>query len=440
MISNRNIIILIFGITVGVMLSLGHGVWADRSEGRSSLSLPLAELRTFSEVFGKIKSDYVKEVDDKKLIEGAIRGMLADLDPHSAYMDADSFKELQVGTTGEFGGLGIEVGMEDGFVKVIAPIDDTPAQRAGIQPGDLIIRLDDSPVKGMTLGEAVKIMRGKPGTKITLTIVREGEEKPLTITITRAIIKVKSVKSRILEDGFGYVRITQFQSRTGKDLNKVLKKLNRESGGQLKGLVLDLRNNPGGVLNAAVDVSDAFLNKGTIVYTDGRIKNSKMRFNARQGDLLNGAPMVVLINGGSASASEIVAGALQDHKRAVILGQPSFGKGSVQTILPLPGGTALKLTTALYYTPSGRSIQAEGIVPDVKLESVKLAKAEHSLRMLKEADLAGHLENGGASKRKPEKETRKGDKEEASLAETDYPLFEALNLLKGLYILREYDD
>jgi len=404
MISNRNIIILIFGITVGVMLSLGHGVWADRSEGRSSLSLPLAELRTFSEVFGKIKSDYVKEVDDKKLIEGAIRGMLADLDPHSAYMDADSFKELQVGTTGEFGGLGIEVG------------------------------------KGMTLGEAVKIMRGKPGTKITLTIVREGEEKPLTITITRAIIKVKSVKSRILEDGFGYVRITQFQSRTGKDLNKVLKKLNRESGGQLKGLVLDLRNNPGGVLNAAVDVSDAFLNKGTIVYTDGRIKNSKMRFNARQGDLLNGAPMVVLINGGSASASEIVAGALQDHKRAVILGQPSFGKGSVQTILPLPGGTALKLTTALYYTPSGRSIQAEGIVPDVKLESVKLAKAEHSLRMLKEADLAGHLENGGASKRKPEKETRKGDKEEASLAETDYPLFEALNLLKGLYILREYDD
>ncbi len=440
MISNRNIIILIFGITVGVMLSLGHGVWADRSEGRSSLSLPLAELRTFSEVFGKIKSDYVKEVDDKKLIEGAIRGMLADLDPHSAYMDADSFKELQVGTTGEFGGLGIEVGMEDGFVKVIAPIDDTPAQRAGIQPGDLIIRLDDSPVKGMTLGEAVKIMRGKPGTKITLTIVREGEEKPLTITITRAIIKVKSVKSRILEDGFGYVRITQFQSRTGKDLNKVLKKLNRESGGQLKGLVLDLRNNPGGVLNAAVDVSDAFLNKGTIVYTDGRIKNSKMRFNARQGDLLNGAPMVVLINGGSASASEIVAGALQDHKRAVILGQPSFGKGSVQTILPLPGGTALKLTTALYYTPSGRSIQAEGIVPDVKLESVKLAKAEHSLRMLKEADLAGHLENGGASKRKPEKETRKGDKEEASLAETDYPLFEALNLLKGLYILREYND
>ena len=440
MISNRNIIILIFGITVGVMLSLGHGVWADRSEGRGSLSLPLAELRTFSEVFGKIKSDYVKEVDDKKLIEGAIRGMLADLDPHSAYMDADSFKELQVGTTGEFGGLGIEVGMEDGFVKVIAPIDDTPAQRAGIQPGDLIIRLDDSPVKGMTLGEAVKIMRGKPGTKITLTIVREGEEKPLTITITRAIIKVKSVKSRILEDGFGYVRITQFQSRTGKDLNKVLKKLNRESGGQLKGLVLDLRNNPGGVLNAAVDVSDAFLNKGTIVYTDGRIKNSKMRFNARQGDLLNGAPMVVLINGGSASASEIVAGALQDHKRAVILGQPSFGKGSVQTILPLPGGTALKLTTALYYTPSGRSIQAEGIVPDVKLESVKLAKAEHSLRMLKEADLAGHLENGGASKRKPEKETRKGDKEEASLAETDYPLFEALNLLKGLYILREYND
>ncbi len=439
MIFHRNIIILVFGITVGVMLSLGHGVLADRNESQSSLSLPLAELRTFSEVFGKIKSDYVKEVDDKTLIEGAIRGMLADLDPHSAYMDADSFKELQVGTTGEFGGLGIEVGMEDGFVKVIAPIDDTPAQRAGIQPGDLIIRLDSSPVKGMTLGEAVKIMRGKPGTDITLTIVREGEEKPLTITITRAIIKVKSVKSRILEDGFGYVRITQFQSRTGKDLVKALKKLNKESGGTLKGLVLDLRNNPGGVLNAAVDVADAFLSEGTIVYTEGRIKNSKMRFNASKGDLLKGAPIVVLINGGSASASEIVAGALQDHKRAVIVGQPSFGKGSVQTILPMPGGTALKLTTALYYTPAGRSIQAEGIVPDIELESVKLAKAEHSFRMLKEADLAGHLENGSANKRKEEKAGKKGKKkEEKPLAETDYPLFEALNLLKGLYILRDY--
>ncbi len=438
MISKRNIIILIFGITVGVMLSLGHGVLADRSESQPSLSLPLTELRTFSEVFGKIKSDYVKEVDDKKLLDGAIRGMLADLDPHSAYMDADAFKELQVGTTGEFGGLGIEVGMEDGFVKVIAPIDDTPAQKAGIQAGDLIIRLDSSPVKGMTLGEAVKVMRGKPGTDITLTIVREGEEKPLTITITRAIIKVKSIKSRMLEDGFGYVRITQFQARSGKDLIKALTKLNKESGGQLKGLVLDLRNNPGGVLNAAVDVADAFLEKGTIVYTEGRIKNSKMRFNASSGDHLKGAPMVVLINSGSASASEIVAGALQDHKRAVIVGQPSFGKGSVQTILPMQGGTALKLTTALYYTPSGRSIQAEGIVPDIELESVKLAKMEHGLKMLKEADLAGHLENGNGHRKKPAVNSKKR-KDEKPLAETDYPLFEALNLLKGLYILRDYN-
>ncbi len=435
----RNIFILIFGITVGIMLSLGHGVLADRSENQSSLSLPLTELRTFSEVFGKIKSDYVKDVDDKTLLEGAIRGMLADLDPHSAYMDADSFKELQVGTTGEFGGLGIEVGMEDGFVKVIAPIDDTPAQKAGVQAGDLIIRLDSAPVKGMSLGDAVKIMRGKPGTDIVLTIVREGEEKPLTITITRAIIKVKSIKSRMLEDGFGYVRITQFQARSGKDLAKALKKLNKDSGGQLKGLVLDLRNNPGGVLNAAVDVSDAFLGKGTIVYTEGRIKNSEMRFNASSGDLLKGAPIVVLINGGSASASEIVAGALQDHKRAVILGQPSFGKGSVQTILPMQGGTALKLTTALYYTPSGRSIQAEGIVPDIELESVKLAKAEHSLKMLKEADLAGHLENGKGSQKKSDKSSNKKSQEDKPLAETDYPLFEALNLLKGLYILRDYN-
>ncbi len=441
MVFKRNIFILAFGIVVGVMISLGHGVQADRSENQASISLPLNELRTFSEVFGKIKSDYVKEVDDKTLLEGAIRGMLADLDPHSAYMDADSFKELQVGTTGEFGGLGIEVGMEDGFVKVIAPIDDTPAQKAGVQAGDLIIRLDSAPVKGMSLGDAVKIMRGKPGTDIELTIVREGEEKPLTITITRAIIKVKSIKSRMLEDGFGYVRITQFQARSGKDLTKALKKLNKESGGRLNGLVLDMRNNPGGVLNAAVDVSDAFLDKGTIVYTKGRIKNSEMRFNASSGDLLSGAPIVVLINGGSASASEIVAGALQDHKRAVIVGQPSFGKGSVQTILPMQGGTALKLTTALYYTPSGRSIQAEGIVPDIKLESIKLAKAEHSLKMLKEADLAGHLENGkDNSQKEADKPTaKKTGEEDKPLAETDYPLFEALNLLKGLYILRDYN-
>ncbi len=441
MVFKRNILILISGITVGVMLSLGHGVLADRNENQTSPSLPLAELRTFSEVFGKIKSDYVKEVDDKTLLEGAIRGMLADLDPHSAYMDADSFKELQVGTTGEFGGLGIEVGMEDGFVKVIAPIDDTPAQKAGVQAGDLIIRLDSAPVKGMSLGDAVKIMRGKPGTDIVLTVVREGEEKPLTITITRAIIKVKSIKNRMLDDGFGYVRVTQFQARSGKDLAKALKKLNKESGGQLNGLVLDLRNNPGGVLNAAVDVSNAFLNKGTIVYTEGRVKNSEMRFNASSGDLLKGAPIVVLINGGSASASEIVAGALQDHKRAVIVGQPSFGKGSVQTILPMQGGTALKLTTALYYTPSGRSIQAEGIIPDIELKSIKLAKMEHSLKMLKEADLSGHLENGSRDIDQAD-ETGSLDKDagqDKPLEETDYPLFEALNLLKGLYILRDYN-
>ncbi|HFC53749.1 MAG TPA: S41 family peptidase [Gammaproteobacteria bacterium] len=439
MTSRQSIIILVFGVVVGVMLSLGHGVLAERGTGQVSPSLPLDELRTFTEVFGKIKSDYVEEVDDKKLLEGAIRGMLADLDPHSAYMDADAFKELQVGTTGQFGGLGIEVGMEDGFVKVIAPIDDTPAQKAGIQAGDLIIRLDSAPVKGMTLGEAVKIMRGKPGTDIELTIVREGEEKPLTITITRAIIKVKSVKSRILEDGFGYARITQFQSRSGRDLEKALKDLMEQSGGSLKGLVLDLRNNPGGVLNAAVDVSDLFLDKGLIVYTEGRIKNSQMSFKASPGDLLGGAPIAVLINGGSASASEIVAGALQDHKRAVILGQPSFGKGSVQTVLPMQGGTALKLTTALYYTPSGRSIQAEGIVPDIELESVKLAKMEKSLKMLKEADLAGHLENGTRRGKAAGKAEEKVG-EEKSLAETDYPLFEALNLLKGLYILGERDD
>ena len=432
-VKKQNYLLLVTGLVLGVLVSIGHGVLAEREASRATL--PVEELRTFSDVFGRIKNDYVESVEDKELLENAIRGMLTGLDPHSSYLDVEQFKELQVGTTGQFGGLGIEVGMENGFVKVIAPIDDTPAQRAGIQAGDLIIRLDDTPVKGMTLNDAVKVMRGEPGTDIKLTIVREGLDKPLQVTITRDIIKVKSVKRRTLEPGYGYLRISQFQSKTADYLEDAIADLRKENDDNLKGLVLDLRNNPGGVLNGAVAVSDAFLTKGLIVYTEGRIDDSRLRFNATPDDLLDGAPIVVLVNQGSASASEIVAGALQDHKRAIILGSKTFGKGSVQTILPLSGGTALKLTTARYFTPSGRSIQAEGITPDIELESLKVAAEEKTLDPLSEANLSGHLDNGNGddgSAGDSDDENANGD-----LARSDYQLYEALNMLKGLSILQE---
>lgn len=433
--NTRTLLVLLTGVILGVSLAIGQGVFAEKNPDKivGKLGLPLDELRSFTEVFARIKKDYVEEISDKTLLENAIRGMLSGLDPHSSYLDAEDFKELQVGTTGEFGGLGIEVGMEDGFVKVISPIDDTPAMRAGVKAGDLVIRLDDTPVKGLTLQQAVKIMRGKVGTDIVLTIIREGEEKPLKITITRDVIQVKSVRSRSLEDGFGYLRISQFQSHTGDNLAEAIDALKKENKGKLKGLVLDLRNNPGGVLNAAVEVSDAFLDSGLIVYTEGRIADSAMKFSATPRRLLDGAPLVVLVNGGSASASEIVAGALQDHKRAVILGTRTFGKGSVQTILPLNEKTALKLTTARYFTPSGRSIQAEGITPDIELEAVKVTKLEDMGERLKEADLSGHLINGNGHKKSA---TKADDKEKLSLAQTDYQLYEALNILKGMEILK----
>jgi len=436
-IQRQNIVLVLVGLLAGLSLSIGNGVFAEREAVTVPGGLPVEELRTFSDVFGRIKNDYVEDVADKVLLENAIRGMLSGLDPHSAYLDQEQFKELQVGTSGEFGGLGIEVGMEDGFVKVIAPIDDTPAQRAGIQAGDLIIRLDDTPVKGLTLNEAVKIMRGKPGTVLKLTVVREGVEQPLKIDIKRDVIKVKSVKQRTLEPGFGYVRISQFQSKTAENMVDAIDTLKKDAGGSLKGLVLDLRNNPGGVLNGAVAVSDAFLKKGLIVYTEGRVNDSKLRFNATPDDVLDGAPMVVLVNQGSASASEIVSGALQDHKRAIIVGSRTFGKGSVQTILPLSNGTAVKLTTARYYTPSGRSIQAEGIQPDIKLEQVRVSAVEAPLEPIKEADLSRHLTNGDAKKASKTGAEKEQDKEEKSLAQTDYQLYEALNLLKGLAIQRE---
>ncbi len=415
---------------------------AEKEQGQ----IPFEGLKTFAEVYGRIKQDYVEPVKDDKLIEDAIRGMLSGLDPHSTYLDKEQYDELKVGTMGQFGGLGIEVGMENGFVKVIAPIDDTPAQKAGVKAGDLIIRLDEKPVKGLSLNDAVKIMRGEPGSAIVLTLVREGREQPLRLKLVRDVIKVKSVKSRMLEPGYGYLRLSSFQAKTGENMIEALDELKK--GGKLKGLVLDLRNNPGGVLNAAVSVSDAFLDEGLIVYTDGRIEDSKMKFDATSGDALEGAPMVVLINAGSASASEIVAGALQDHNRAIIMGEKTFGKGSVQTILPTSNGGGIKLTTARYYTPSGRSIQAEGIAPDVQISKVKLEAAnDPDFGPLKEADLTNHLENPTpGAKREPSKEITitpqdqaqpKDPKSEDGLALQDYPLNEALNLLKGINIAKK---
>lgn len=416
-------------ITLGGALAPGFGVAAEKA------TVPMQDLRAFAEIFGRIKQDYVEPVEDRELLEHAIRGMLTGLDPHSAYLNADEYRSLQVGTTGEFGGLGIEVGLEDGFVKVIAPIDDTPAQRAGVQAGDLIIKLDDRPIKGVSLDEAVKLMRGKRGTSITLTIVRESEKNPITITVVRDVIRVASVKSRILEEGFGYLRISHFQSRSTQDMLQHLSGLKNQSGGQLRGLVLDLRNNPGGILNGAVAVSDAFLTEGIIVYTQGRDEASRLDFTAAPDDVLEGSPIVVLVNGGSASASEIVAGALQDHKRAVIMGTRTFGKGSVQTIVPVNGHAAVKLTTARYFTPSGRSIQAEGITPDIRLSDVKVTPVKSpDLAQVKEADLGGHLENGNMDDNAKEKVKESGEAE-VTLAETDYQLGEALNLLKALYIL-----
>jgi carboxyl-terminal processing protease len=398
------------------------------------------ELRTFTEVFAKIKNDYVEPVDDRKLLEDAIRGMLAGLDPHSTYLDAESYNDLQEGTSGEFGGLGIEVGMEDGFIKVISPIDDTPAQKAGVRAGDLIIKLDDTPVKGMALNDAVNRMRGKPGTDITLTILRSNEEKPLQFTITRDVIKINSVRSRTLEPGYGYVRISSFQARTGQDLHTELENLKKENNNSIKGLILDLRNNPGGVLNAAVDVSDIFLDKGLIVYTEGRIKDSELRFNAKPVNVFDKVPMIVLVNEGSASASEIVAGALQDHKRAVIMGQKTFGKGSVQTILPMSNQAAVKLTTALYYTPSGRSIQAAGITPDIIIEKLTVSKIEDDGNgLVKEENLSRHLENTGVidepvTTHDPDLQGQEDEADKVPLSSSDYELYEALNVLRGIVL------
>lgn len=456
----KNIVLILLSLAAGFSISLHPAVAADKDPAASPL--PIEELREFSEVFGRIKSDYVEPVSDKKLITDAIAGMLNGLDPHSAYLDTEAFKELQVGTHGEFGGLGIEVGMEDGMVKVISPIEDTPAYQAGIKSGDFIIKIDDTLIKGMSLNDAVKRMRGKPGSKIVLTIVRKNAPKPLEFTLVRAVIKVQSVKYKLLESGYGYVRITQFQELTGENLATALENLTRKNDAPLLGLVLDLRNDPGGLLTAAVGVSSAFLAKDDlIVYTEGRTEDAKMHLTANPENYLRGngkdylrglpayfktVPLIVLVNGGSASASEIVAGALQDHKRAVIMGTQTFGKASVQTVLPLGNNTAIKLTTARYYTPSGRSIQAKGITPDIVVEDPDSAGLDNILS-LHEADLDRHLTNDKPSESKPggnvrsEPAPRNPPEERTKMTPTefgsrnDYQLNQALNLLKGIHIL-----
>ena len=421
-----------------VLLFTGQIIHAEDIPIPEVGELPVDQIRTFAEVFAKIKKDYVENVEDSTLLEHAIKGMLEGLDPHSSYLDEDAYLDLQEGTSGEFGGLGIEVGMEDGFIKVISPIDDTPAQKAGMQSGDLVIRLDETPVKGLSLNDAVTRMRGEPGTDITLTIIREGEDKPLKITITRDVIKVKSVRTQTLEPGFGYLRISHFQSRTAEDARAGLQQLKQDNNGNLNGLILDLRNNPGGILSAAVGISDLFLDKGLIVYTEGRIDDSRLKFNAKPADILDNAPMVVLVNAGSASASEIVAGALQDHKRAIIMGQKTFGKGSVQTVLPISNAAALKLTTARYFTPSGRSIQVSGIEPDVVIARVKVESLENEeTHIITEENLNRHLDNNKQDD--TTQETSNGDEDTAAQIKArlleDYTLQQALNVLKSLQIL-----
>ena len=448
----KQIGLVMAGVLAGVLLSLNFSAIAQREPAK--LPLPVDELRSFAEVFGAIKSGYVEDVADKKLINEAINGMLSGLDPHSAYLDQDAFRELQVGTQGEFGGLGIEVGMEDGYVKVVSPIEDTPAFRAGLKPGDLIIKLDDTPVKGMTLNDAVKRMRGKPRTNIRLTIARKGETKPFEVTLMRDVIRVQSVKSKMIEPGYGWVRVSQFQEHTGENLVKHITALYKD--GPLKGLVLDLRNDPGGLLNGAVGISAAFLPaKALVVSTDGRTEDAKRKFIATPEDYLRGrgedylrglpagvktVPMVVLVTGGSAAASEIVAGALQDHKRAPIIGTQTFGKGSVQTILPLGNNTAIKLTTARYYTPSGRSIQAKGIEPDVQVDD-----PTQPVNRLREADLNKHLSNDReqAERDKSAKDAAAAKSDTAKRSEEeqlkplefatdgDFQFQQAMNFLKG---------
>jgi len=392
------------------------------------LPLPLEEVRMFTEALDRIRASYVEEVDDRTLLESAIKGMLAGLDPHSSYFSGNEYEALQETTTGEFGGLGVEVSRENGYIKVVSPIDDTPASRAGIKAGDLIIEINNRPLQEMLPDEAAQMMRGEPGSSVTITIAREGME-PFDLTIVREIITIASVRSRIIEPGYAYLRISQFRANTGSETEAEIQKL-IAANENLKGMVLDLRNNPGGVLQASVGVVDAFIDQGRIVYTKGRLDDAGMEFNATRNMVAGDIPLVVLINNGSASASEIVAGALQDHGRAIIMGTRSFGKGSVQTILPLGEQSAIKLTTSLYYTPSGRSIQAQGIEPDIMVEEAFITKRSRNVAEYSESDLPGRLDNGNADASNSEMAQALISADEVLV--TDYPLNEAINVLKGI--------
>ncbi|STQ89110.1 S41 family peptidase [Iodobacter fluviatilis] len=468
----QKIALLLAGAGLGIALSLSFNAVADKDAGGNPL--PVEELRAFSTVFGLIKQSYVEPVEDKKLITEAIKGMVSGLDPHSTYLDAEAFKDMQIQTQGEFGGLGIEVSMEDGLVRVVSPIEDTPAYRAGVKAGDFIAKIDETPVQGMSLNDAVTKMRGKIGSSVTLTMLRKGEGKPIILTLKRAVIKVQSVKSKLAEPGYGYIRVAQFQEHTTENVAQALDALYKENKAPLKGVVLDLRNDPGGLLNGAVGVSAAFLPKDAlVVYTEGRTPDSKIKLTASKENYLrqNGredyfkntpkevknVPLVVLVNGGSASASEIVAGALQDHKRAIVVGTQTFGKASVQTIMPIDNKTALKLTTARYFTPLGRSIQLKGITPDIEVEEAVLNGKEQSAFRIREADLGHRLDNPNdkdAGSKKTASETKTEIKAEikklkpASASETaednpreiasknDYQLQQALNILKVQQILQ----
>ena len=425
MIKHRSLFAFLLGSLLICNTALSYAQNEPNNEDQAS-SLPLKELQMFAQIFGKIKSDYVEAVDDRQMLIDAINGILAGLDPHSSFLQPDAFREIRIDTEGEFGGVGIEVTLEDDQLRVIAPIEDTPADIAGVLAGDIIIKIDGKATNSDTLQEAVKRMRGEIGSKITLTIIRKNESKPLVFEITRDVIQLTSVKSRDLETaGYAYMRISSFQVGTAKSLKKKIETFKKDND-DIRGFILDLRNNPGGTLAGAVDVSDLFLDSGVIVETHGRLKNSESSYKASTPDLINGAPMIVLVNTGSASASEIVAGALQDHHRAIILGTQTFGKGSVQTITPIGNGSALKITTARYYTPNGRSIQETGITPDIISALTDSINANQTIGT-REVDLAGHLAN-------PNKQQQALDDQPPAFWENDSQIRDALNLLKGIHL------
>lgn len=420
--------LVILSLVCSLLGQVAYGQTTPEKSATNQGTLPLDELRTFVEVFERIKSAYVEPIDDKTLMDNAIKGMVSNLDPHSAYLDAKMYSSLEEVTSGQFGGLGIEIEQSEGFIKIVTPIDDSPADKAGIKAGDIIVKINDTPTKDMPLNDASAKMQGKIGEKINLTLVR-GQGKPFTVTITRAKVQFKSVKTQLLEKDYGYIRISQFQNNTGKEVKTALTQLVKQNNASLKGIVLDLRNNPGGVLQASIDTVDQFVDKELVVYTKGRLPNTELRFYSNAGDPSNGVPLVVLINNGSASAAEVVAGALQDLKRAVIMGTTSFGKGSVQTVLPINKKEALKLTTALYYTPKGRSIQAQGIVPDIIVAPATVSQNKVNFEV-READLQNHLNN--AKNDIPSSSIKTNSD---PLQNKDYQLSQALSLLKGLNVV-----